>query len=599
MAQNLDVARPQRHYTRADFTALRAWLNKLPLARIATLYYSEDDLDILGCGSPAALGARLDDLRDQLIERASLANPHVAEALAQARRSQRWSRVALDFLVQAADRDMRAPRPADAVSVWFKPRVARSLKGEKLETLADLMAWIAARGAGWWRPLPRLGKGKAEVLIRWLQEQAATLGPLPDLSPVLPLPVTPVLLDPAEPVLVPLERVSLAGELDGSLGSNRSPAFCLVAARNDLEAIQAYLYKFRAQDKTRRAYQKELERFLLWCIHKARKPLSSVLVDHCERYKDFLAAPDPDWCGIKALRFGPRWRPFVGPLSPASQRYTVTILRGFFAWLVEVRYLAGNPWVAVGDPPVARAMAPLQLDKALNRELWEKLARLDGLLDQLCATAEPGRQAQYRLVRAVLLLLGYTGLRREEAAHATRNHLRPLRAHPAGLWELDVLGKRNRWRTVFLPPRVVAALDAHWQDREQDFSNPGVELALISPVLIPPTESARNKHLDADDGSLTGNGFSPDGLYRAVKTVLLRLADDPRAELEPDERNALRRAAPHALRHTFGTRAAAQELPLDVLQRVLGHASLQTTTIYVQAERRRSIEEMGKFFGQG
>jgi site-specific recombinase XerD len=37
-------------------------------------------------------------------------------------------------------------------------------------------------------------------------------------------------------------------------------------------------------------------------------------------------------------------------------------------------------------------------------------------------------------------------------------------------------------------------------------------------------------------------------------------------------------------------------VPLDVLQKVLGHASLQTTTIYVQAEKKRSIDELGEFF---
>ena len=58
----------------------------------------------------------------------------------------------------------------------------------------------------------------------------------------------------------------------------------------------------------------------------------------------------------------------------------------------------------------------------------------------------------------------------------------------------------------------------------------------------------------------------------------------------------LRRAAPHAFRHTFGTLAVAGEVPLDVVQKLLGHASLQTTTIYVQAEKKRNIRELGKFF---
>ena len=37
MAQNTQIERSVPRYTRADFAALRAWLNKLPLARIAAL----------------------------------------------------------------------------------------------------------------------------------------------------------------------------------------------------------------------------------------------------------------------------------------------------------------------------------------------------------------------------------------------------------------------------------------------------------------------------------------------------------------------------------------------------------------------------------
>ena len=47
-----------------------------------------------------------------------------------------------------------------------------------------------------------------------------------------------------------------------------------------------------------------------------------------------------------------------------------------------------------------------------------------------------------------------------------------------------------------------------------------------------------------------------------------------------------------AFRHTFGTQSVADDVPVDVVQKLLGHASLQTTTIYVQAEKQRVIEEI-------
>jgi integrase len=122
-------------------------------------------------------------------------------------------------------------------------------------------------------------------------------------------------------------------------------------------------------------------------------------------------------------------------------------------------------------------------------------------------------------------------------------------------------------------------------------------LPLLSPLVAPPTADAQNKHIGLD-GAMTENGFTEDGLYRVIKTALIRIAEDPSLPLDDGERQLLRNAGPHAFRHTFGTQAAAGSVPLDVLQRVLGHASLQTTTIYVQAEKKRSIEELGKFFGK-
>ena len=55
-------------------------------------------------------------------------------------------------------------------------------------------------------------------------------------------------------------------------------------------------------------------------------------------------------------------------------------------------------------------------------------------------------------------------------------------------------------------------------------------------------------------------------------------------------------ASTHWLRHTFGSHAVAAHTPLEVVQSVLGHASLNTTTIYVKAERKRRFQEMSRFW---
>jgi len=613
MAQHNQVAAPVRHYTRADFTALRFRLNRVPTSHILANIYHEDALLANGIETPAQLESWLDGLRDQLVERVCLSNPYLSEQLADARKFNRWSKAAVDYLVKAADHDHSRPLPDDSVSAWFRPVVHRRLREEGVLTLAQLKHYIEQRGPNWFLPVPRIGAGKARAIEKWLQAQAATLGTL-TLEPEVPrtdLIVVGPARDARSHIWVPFERMGgIVESLDGSQGRNRAHAFCLISARNDLEAVRAYLYRFRDREKTARAYQKELERFLLWCVCHARVPMSSVGTDECERYKDFLASPDPAWVGKdKARRLSPRWRPFAGPLSPESQRYAVLVLRGFFEWLAAVRYLGGNPWLTVSDPLVDQKELEMAIDKALPQQLWQALTDEDGILDRVCARyTEPplGRPllprepaaagAQVRLARAAILLMGFTGLRREEAAFATRNRLKPVRetvGKNAPLWELAVRGKRNKWRTVFFSERVVDALRAHWADRGHDFDYAMHELALLSPVVVPATKAARDKHLDPA-GLLSGNGFGPNSLYDVLTATLARIAADEALPLDDAERTLLREVAPHALRHTWATDAVARDMPLDVVQRLLGHASLGTTTIYTRAERARSIEEVGK-----
>ena len=43
------------------------------------------------------------------------------------------------------------------------------------------------------------------------------------------------------------------------------------------------------------------------------------------------------------------------------------------------------------------------------------------------------------------------------------------------------------------------------------------------------------------------------------------------------------RASPRGLRHSFGVTAVTKGIPLNVIQKLLGHASITTTTIYTEA----------------
>ncbi|RZS84268.1 phage integrase family protein [Pigmentiphaga kullae] len=604
MPQHNEVAAPVRNYSRLDFTALRYRFNKIPLSVIRDRLYTEDVLEERGIASDGQLERWLDDLRDNLIERARKANPLISKNLEDARTFNSWPAGTINFLVLAGEKSQAAPQLDDSLGVWIRPRVSKVLATDGIVTISDLVRCIERRGNGWYRPIPRIGQGKALALESWLRKNATSLGTFKKPLDVEVVGQCELGFSPT-PQLLPFERISrVASQLDGSRGQNRATAFCLIGADNDLEAIQSYLYKFRGRDKTLRAYRKELERFLLWCVGLRRCALSSVLTDDCEAYKDFLAAPDHAWIGAKAPRTSSRWRPFERVLSPESQRYAVGLLRAFFDWLVKVRYLGGNPWTTVSDPLVVARESAMQIEKALPAVLWDRLIGPGGILAKAVDSAMTQPDAkQYLLARTAVELMGATGIRREEAANAIRGKLAPIE-EPKGLklhdplWELGVLGKRSRWRSVVLPGYIVELIKQHWTDRGHDFDDPrNAEMALISPVVVPSTPTARAKHISGEcSASLTGNGFSADGLYTVVKTALLRLSSDENVDLDDGERTLLRRAAPHALRHTFATQATANDVPLDVVQSVMGHVSQRTTAIYVRAERTRRVAELGKYF---
>jgi site-specific recombinase XerD len=228
---------------------------------------------------------------------------------------------------------------------------------------------------------------------------------------------------------------------------------------------------------------------------------------------------------------------------------------------------------------------PMQIERALPKSLWEKFI---DRIDQICS--DPA-QCQARIGRAAIMLMGCTGLRSSEAANVRASHL--SRSGFASVMMLRIVGKGLKERTVPLDPRAVQALQAHWTDHGRDLldrSPDSGSMALIRPLVIPGTQAAVDRH------AITGGGYAPVALSRLVKATLAQVAQSD--EFDFDERERLLSARAHDLRHTFGTLAVADEMPVDVAQKILGHASLATTSIYVQAEQRRVAQEAEKLFAR-
>ena len=93
MAQHANVHMQPVRYSRTDFTALRAWVQRIPPEKIAKLYYSEEAPQVV-----RGLEKFLTAMRHDLIERAIVANPRLADALSRARAGGSITSSILDIL---------------------------------------------------------------------------------------------------------------------------------------------------------------------------------------------------------------------------------------------------------------------------------------------------------------------------------------------------------------------------------------------------------------------------------------------------------------------------------------------------------------------
>ncbi|MGQ7908761.1 phage integrase family protein [Burkholderia sp. BC1] len=517
----------------------------------------------------------------------------------------RLTPVSLQMIEQAAGAWAAATPAADhPVSRWWRPLIADRLAGEGVVTLGELVAFCNRRGGSWWRSVPRIGADRARMLVTWLRRHADTIGQSVDVDvdTAEPLVLPGQTVEPARGQLEPLERLAVPHPLSGAAGTNRTVVFPYIRASHDLAAVRAYLSRYTGQDATQRAYRRELERLLLWAIVERRVALSSMQVEDCEAYKAFLAAPSAAFIGLPVSRASGRWRPFgLGGLSLDSQLYAVRAIRAAFEWLVKVRYLAGNPWAAVVDPKPVKHAKRLHVGRALPFDLW---TRTRAALADWSEGAGP-QAPRWRAARALLLMMGDAGLRIAEASAASRD---ALELHPAdgeipATWGLRVIGKRRKERFVPISGTCIDALRAHWRDRGLDFDAPdgagSTDGALIAPLVIPRTPRAREKFARKYDASDSATqkilpGYSVRGARGLAQWAIEQLLEKM-IDLTESERRRLTGLSPHAFRHTFGTQSVAADVPLDVVQQLLGHASLQTTSEYVTAEEKRRRAEIGKF----
>ena len=161
---------------------------------------------------------------------------------------------------------------------------------------------------------------------------------------------------------------------------------------------------------------------------------------------------------------------------------------------------------------------------------------------------------------ALLWLMAGCGLRVSEVAALKVEHI----DGPGGYLHV-VDGKGGKQRTSILPEPVLEALEAHLQGRDSGYIFEGRDQGHIS--------------------------------TRQIQRLLNEAAEKAGLqETRPGNVRQRKRITPHLLRHSFSRWSLDAGIDISYLQHQLGHSSLTTTAIYLQARpnhRRNAYEKAG------
>lgn len=446
------------------------------------------------------------------------------------------------------------PSPTDLITGWFDDATAMKLLGAGMITLGDLNRRIS-EGGRWYRTLPAIGASKAHRIEAYL----ATLLPQVALvfRPVFALTLTPSLFRETQPA----SSLAALPTLGGAEAQ-------LLAARNDMEAVDAWVNARAGSTATATVYRREGQRLLLWLQYERQgKGFAQMTIGDCRDYMAFLQNIPPNWISrVRAAPGLPGWAPFRGALSHQSQRQAVVIIAALFTWLQAAQYLVRNPWPLVnqktGDDKAQRMFDTKALSEAAFAEIQSFI---------LSRAPSPSRHR----ILFVLRFVEAVGLRSSELLSAT---LGDIQLTPEG-WMLQVHGKGAKNRIAILPGQALLALQDYLAAR-------GLGCIDVAPPSAPLLAS-------------TIDPMEPIGYQALYEHVKGWISKAVRASALPsNERLKMAGATTHWLRHTFGTRAVARQVPADVIQAQMGHASIQTTlSIYGRAPLQRRTDELAKAFG--
>lgn len=214
----------------------------------------------------------------------------------------------------------------------------------------------------------------------------------------------------------------------------------------------------------------------------------------------------------------------------------------FFKALIDLELVAHNPAIGVKKSKTESNKAPSYLNEDELIRFFEAV------------------QGKYRTRNiAVFLLMAYMGLRIGEV------HALNISDYNAQHRMLNVFGKGRKWRSLPVPESVGQVL-------EQAIS-----------LRIKPWRATE----DAMFTSQKGRRLS----IRCIQQIASETFDRFQADVPAHQKLSY---SSHKLRHSFATMLLRKGADLRTVQELLGHSSIQTTTIYTHVSNREKEEAIAR-----
>jgi len=289
--------------------------------------------------------------------------------------------------------------------------------------------------------------------------------------------------------------------------------------------------KFSAN--TQRAYGKAIEDFALWAISQGIEP-KQITANTFDKHLSYLRT--------------------VQGVSESSIRIRVPALKKLVSWWRRERILDKDTHDDIIDGFKGDAKV-----KSQRQKTWLSANAVREAIDDIDTNKIKGIRD-----RAMAALMVGCGLRRNEVAEMQLDHIRPISGYTQNKkyierWKVDVYGKGSKWRPVAIPQWALPPL-TEWLDC--------LDMTLDKTVAI---EKPLFRKIQKG-GLILDDGIAGDTVRRAVSAVF------------GDE------IAPHDLRRTFaqlmadGYKANGEQIDIQQIQLNLGHESIRTTEIYLDAQ---------------